>query len=160
VCARLDAAGLPLTRVAVSSNLLDPTLDARSVLWKRESGATEEFYPRESDPASEEEWVKSPFYRLLQAKESMLRRRLDATYQRGEFPLLDTLQGKGCTDYVAVAVAVDESARFGDSEGVISSWTTDAPEGYSDGDLALIAAIMPAIALAFTLRTVHRTART
>ena len=160
VCARLDAAGLPLTRVAVSSQLLDPTLDARGVLWKRETGATEELYPRESDPQANEDWERSPFFRLLESKEATIRRRLDASYQRGEFPLLDTLQTKGATDYVALAIKIDESARFGDSEGVISSWTTDAQNGYSDGDLAMIAAVMPAIALAFTLRTVHRTART
>jgi adenylate cyclase len=89
-----------------------------------------------------------------------LRGRLDATYRRGECPLLDGFRDQGVTDYVAFAQRVGESVLLGEGEGMMSSWTTDAPAGFSDAQLEMLAAIMPALTLAFMLRTTNRAART
>ena len=44
---------------------------------------------------------------------------------------------------------------------MVASWTTDAPAGFSDADqIEMLAAIMPALTLAFMLRTTNRAART
>ncbi len=43
---------------------------------------------------------------------------------------------------------------------MISSWTTDAPGGFTDAQIELVAAMLPTLALAFTLRTTRQTART
>jgi adenylate cyclase len=160
VCTRLAAAGLPMLRVAVTSDLLDPTDDARGVRWRRDEGAVEETYARVPDDAANEQWLLSPFFRLIETRAASLRRRLDASYRRGEFPLLDTLQEQGGTDYVAFVCRVGKGTRLGDMEGVIASWATDAPGGYREADLALLAAIMRPLALAFMLASAQRTART
>ena len=161
ICERLNDAGLALVRASVANGLLDPTLGARGVRWLRASGGEEEGFVRrdESDPNGN--WLNSPFHALVESREPSLRRRLDASYVRGEFPMLDRFQDEGATDYVAFAVTIGESLRFGDDDdGIAASWSTDAAEGFAEAQVALLAAIMPSLTLAFTLRTAHRTART
>ena len=157
---RLNAAGVHVLRAVVGSNLLDPTLDGRGVRWNRGQGGTEEAFVRAAGNAVDENWTRSPFFFLLDSGGESLRRRLDATYRGGEFPLLDVFRERGATDYAAFVTRVGESVRLGDIGGLISSWTTDAPEGFADAQIELLAGILPTLALAVMLRTTARTART
>jgi adenylate cyclase len=160
VCERLNGLGCALLRVNAANSLLDPTLDARGVRWNRGLGGTEQDLPRTDDEDANRSWMRSPFYALVQSGERRLRRRLDASYRRGEYPILDELQDGGATDYVAFVERLGGTLRIGEVQGLISSWTTDAPDGFSDAQLTLLARIQPALALALLLRTWHRTART
>jgi adenylate cyclase len=160
VCERLNEAGMSLVRAAIGADLLDPTFDSVGALWNRGRGVTERISPRTDDSDNNPEWLQSPFYRLVESGDSMLRRRLDATYGRGEFPLLDEFQDQGVTDYAAFVQRIDESLRFGEFQGMVSSFTTDARDGFTDAQLETLAGIMPTLTLASTLRTTHRTART
>lgn len=65
VCERLGAAGVPVLRVSVSGDLLDPILDGRGVRWKRGQGAGEEVFTRTTDAVVNEDWKSSPFFRLV-----------------------------------------------------------------------------------------------
>ena len=160
ICERMNRAGLSLLRASVANNLLDPTFDARGVRWLRDQGALEEAFPRSDDPLGDEEWRRSPFFRLLESGQPTLRRRLDATYRRGEFPMLDRFQDEGATDYVAFASRVGESVRLGEGEGIVASWTTGVPEGFSAAQIELLAGVMPPLTLVFMLRMTNRAART
>jgi adenylate cyclase len=159
VCQRLSSAGIPLVRSSVATNLLDPTFDARMVRWIRGQGAVEETVTRRDDSQPNEDWMRSPFFFLVESRQPSLRRRLDATYCPGEFPMLDGFRDQGVTDYVAFAERVGESVLLGEGEGMVSSWTTDAPAGFSEAQLEMLAAIMPVLTLAFMLRTTNRAAR-
>jgi len=160
VCERMTAAGIALVRSSIANDLLDPTFDARGVRWVRGEGALEEHFARYGDTAVNETWTLSPFYAVVTSGETTMRRRLDATYRRGEFPMLDAFQDEGMTDYVAFVARVGKGVQLGTSEGLVSSWATDAPGGFSEAEIALLGAIMPALTLAFTLRTTYRAART
>lgn len=159
ICERLNAAGLCVVRASVANDLLDPTFDARGVRWLRDQGGLEEEFAR-TNGAANENWTRSPFAFLYESRQPMLRRRLDASHRRGEFPMLDRFHDEGVTDYVAFASRVGESVRLGEGEGILASWTTDAPDGFSDAQIELLDAIIPALTLAFMLRTTHRIART
>jgi adenylate cyclase len=159
VCQRLSGAGVSLVRCSVATNLLDPTLDGRAVRWNRDQGPLEEAFPRTDDAQAKVDWMHSPFFFMIENEQVFLRRRLDATYRRGEFPILDGFQDQGVTDYLAFAKRVSESVRLGEGEGVVSSWTTDAPAGFSDQQIETLAGIMPALTLAFMLQTTNRAAR-
>ena len=74
--------------------------------------------------------------------------------------MLDRFQDEGTTDYIAFISRIGDSVRLGEGEGIMASWTTDAPGGFSDAQVQLLAGIMPALTLAFMLKTVNRTART
>jgi adenylate cyclase len=160
VCMRMNDAGLALVRASVANDLLDPTIDARGVRWLRDRGGFEEDFARAPAQEVNENWTRSPFAFLVESREPMLRRRLDAAYRRGEFAMLDRFQDDGMTDYVAFASRVSESVRLGEGDGLVASWTTDAPHGFTDTQIGLLAGIMPALTLVFMLRTSHRIART
>lgn len=157
---RLIGTGVPVLRAAVGGNLLDPTHDALGVRWTRGAGGMEEAFARTADDEVNESWTRSPFHALLESGRDTLRRRLDASYRRGEFPLLDDFVEQGVTDYVAFVTPIGESLRLGDRAGMISSWTTDAPAGFADDEIALLAAVMRVFAVTFMLRTTRQTART
>ena len=160
VCEALERSGLPLLRVSIGGDLLDPTLDGRTVRWKRGEGVLAEEFARADGLAASDDWRKSPFFRLIESGETQLRRRLAVDYQRGEFPVLDMLQGLGATDYIAFVAGIGKGTRLGGTRGVISSWTTDRPGGFDDSHVALLAGFFPTLALAFMLRTTNIAART
>jgi len=144
----------------VVSNMLDPTIDARGMRWLRKEGSIEEAFPRTYYEAANEDWTRSPFFALVQSGQSMLRRRLDTTYRRGEFPMLDRLQDEGATDYVAFAFRVGKSILLGEGEGIAASWTTDSPNGFTDAQVGLISGVLPALTVVVMLRTTNLVART
>ena len=157
---RLNAAGISLVRVSVATDLLDPTFDGRGVRWLRDQGGLEETFERDAEGTIvSENFPQSPFGFLLRSGQPTLRRHLDATYRRGEFEMLDRFQDQGATDYVAFSVRVGATIRLGVGEGISASWTTDAPDGFPDTQVDMLAGIMPALTLAFMLRTTHRDAR-
>jgi len=158
LCERLNDLGMRITRVAVAGNVLDPIHDARLLLWKRGEGGTEEAFPRVA--VARDDWQRSPFFAMLQSGAETLRRRLDTSHARGEFPLIDTMQDQGMTDYVAFRMGSLGDAWAGDNDGMISSWVTDAPGGFTDGEVELIAGVVPTLALTFMLHTTRQTART
>jgi adenylate cyclase len=160
VCERLTAAGIVLMRASIANDLLDPTFDGRGVRWNRDQGGVEEVFPRELGAVVNETWTRSPFFALAESGRDRLRRHLDATYRRGEFPLLDRFADQGATDYVAFTTRVHESVRLGDGQGLVSSWMTDAPGGFPEAHVEVFADFLPTLAMAFMLWTTSRTART
>jgi hypothetical protein len=110
----MNDAGLRLVRASVANNLLDPTYDARGVRWLRDGGGLEEAFERVDDSLPNEDRARSPFFALVEGGRTMLRRRLDASYRRGEFPMLDRFQREGATDYAAPSSG---SATSPDSRG-------------------------------------------
>lgn len=160
VCERMIGAGISVVRASVASNLLDPTFDARGVRWLRSQGVVDEAFVLTADATAEEDWKRSPFFKLVESGEPLLRRRLGATYRRGEFPMLDRLQDEGGTDYAAFALRVGRSVRLGEGKGLAASWTTDAPNGFTEAQIGLLAGILPALTLAMFLRITHRAAHT
>ena len=160
LCERMNAAGVRIMRAAIAGNLLDPVFDSRGLRWARGAGGVEESFARESDPTANEDWSRSPFFRMIQDGALFLRRRIGDAHPRGEFPVVDELAARGATDYVAFLTRAGPDGWHREIEGMISSWTTDAPDGFTDAQIELVAAMLPTLALAFTLRTTRQTART
>lgn len=161
VAERLVAAGIPIARASVAVDLLDPVLGGRQLVWRRATGGVDEPFLRAFDEASEAEWLASPFHHLFRSGADSLRCRLDGRGASVDFPLFDALRREGMTDYVAF-VARGPAAMAGDldaNDGLVSSWTTDAPEGFTDAALTRLAVLMPTITLAFLLCASRQTAR-
>lgn len=157
---RLNAAGVSLVRVSVATDLLDPTFDGRGVRWLRDEGGLEETFVRDHEGTIvSEDFPQSPFGFLLRSGQPTMRRRLDASYRRGEFAMLDKFQDQGVTDYLAFSMRVGDTIRFGLGEGIAASWTTDATEGFASAQVDLLTGLMPPLTLSFMLRTTHRDAR-
>src|SRR6185503_13102450 len=87
-------------------------------------------------------WKRSPFYRMLQTGESLLRRRLSAESEK-EYAVLAEMRTAGMTDYVAIINRFAAEGTIGDMDCVYSSWTTAEPDGFSDGQIAALQRIVP-----------------
>jgi adenylate cyclase len=155
-CDRCVAAGLPLSRVNVFIDTLHPEHEGRLFRWGMAStespllayGRTTPDGIRASGAAPEhvERWTRSPFYRMLQTGESLLRRRL--TDGETEFPVHADLRAAGMTDYVAIIDRFAAEGVIGEMDCVYSSWTTQAPAGFSDRHIAALRQLTPFLSLA------------
>jgi adenylate cyclase len=148
-CERLVEAGAPLWRASIGADTLHPLIAAQGHRWLAGEGVHEEFYARANDPDAEQEWRRSPWYRMIEHRERQMRRRLAIGEGTDEFPLLAGLAAQGGTDYWARIVGFGSRGSLGDTRGLASSWATCEPGGFADHDLALIDATLPAFALAF-----------
>ena len=157
VCERQTARGLPLARALVLIDTLHPVYEGRAFRWTRaqkETTLTE--YGRSEDDLGR--WQRSPFYRLEQSGKSTLRRRLTAA--ENEFSVFPELRADGITDYLALASRFTGDEIIGAMDCVYSSWATDAPQGFSDDDIADIRRLMPFLALAIKSASLARVAGT
>jgi adenylate cyclase len=146
-CERASAFGLPLARAAVLIDTLHPIYEGRVFSWRRgknETTLTE--YGRSDESENSERWVRSPFYRLVETGEPLLRRRLTSEVE-SEFPIFSDLRADGMTEYVAMVNRFAAEGIIGEMDCVYSSWATDAPRGFQDSDVAALRGIMPLLAL-------------
>jgi adenylate cyclase len=137
---RLVAAGLPLHRVNVGMRLLHPVIRAHSLTWQHgRDGITNELLPHGHDPAV---WERSP-YALLSATRRMVRlSTADADVVEG-LPLLARLAREGVTEYIAFGIAFDVEHE----RGVLLSFATARPGGFTDAHVASLQRLTPQLAL-------------
>jgi adenylate cyclase len=158
-CRRALEAGVPLSRGMVGVDTLHPVLEGRVFAWRQtETAVRQSDYTRAEGES--EKWLRSPFYYLLQNGDGELRRRLDAHYNGGEFPILDELRDQGTTDYVARIDRFGADARIGEVDSIFSSWATEHPEGFSQRDLDALRVLVPNLALAVKSASFARIAET
>jgi adenylate cyclase len=159
-CERLVAAGVPIWRASIGANTLHPLIVAQGHRWMPGEGVREEFFPRASTPEGEEQWLQSPWRRLIESGEQQMRRRLAVGEGTNEFPLLAGLAAQGGTDYWTRIVPFGNRGGIPEGQGLATSWTTRDAAGFAEADLALIDATLPALALAYKATTAVDTART
>jgi len=158
-CERMVAAGVPLLNAAVFIDTLHPVHEGRMFRWYRTKEATFAEYGRSGETDTSERWRRSPFYRLVETGESMLQRRVTAA-NAAEFPVLADLKESGGTDYVAIITRFAASGIIGGMDCVYSSWTTDAPDGFSQPQVTALQKLAPFLALAVKTASLARIADT
>jgi adenylate cyclase len=157
-CEREVAHGLPLARAVVLIDTLHPVYEGRAFRWTRAQKETIlSEYGRSEDDLGR--WQRSPFYRLEESGESLLRRRLTAETE-AEFSIFPELRADGMTDYVAFANRFAADETIGGMDCVYSSWATDASQGFTDRDIARLRGLMPFLALAVKSASLARIAET
>lgn len=93
--ARLQEAGLPLTRMVIATDTLHPVIEGVVFRWHADRGVVTEKYDRVDNPVSPEIWSASPSFHLYDTGGPTLRRRLeDPHHGPGEFPVLETSLGR------------------------------------------------------------------
>jgi adenylate cyclase len=163
-CERLVAAGIPLHRAHAGQRALHPVFGGVGFDWQHDGGrATREDYARVSE--SHERWLKSPFYYMLQNGTPELRERLIDGNELSRFPVLEEYCAQGATDYFASAMffgpaTIGPRSNPDDPpEGMISSWITNTPKGFSKSDIGTIRELLPVLGLALKSASSYRTAR-
>jgi adenylate cyclase len=162
-CHRLVAAGLPLSRGFVIVDTLHPVYEGRVFRWRRDpvpdERAVVEYGRTSEDLEAEARWRRSTFFHLLETGGSMLRRNL-ARGDPADFPMIEELHAQGQTDYLALVHRFAADGVIGEMDCLYSSWTGDAPDGFTDTQVAALARLVPSLGLAIKAASLARIAGT
>ena len=147
-CDRLCSAGIPLLRVSLAFPTLHPLFAAVTHIWRRWEDEIERDEHRHGTGTSPE-WKRSPFYHMQKVQVPFLRRRLTGPDAVIDFPILDDLLEVGATDYLAYMVGFGHfTENEAPRDGIIVSWTTDRPGGFTDSDIQALMRIQRRLAVA------------
>jgi adenylate cyclase len=134
-CERAVATGLPIARAQVLVDTLHPIHEGRVFRWQADRvGEVVEYGRTTENSAIADKWRQSPFHHLEQTGEPSLRRKL-ADNGLADFPILSELQAQGYTDYLACAHRFAADGVIGEMDCIYASWTTDAPDGFFEGQI-------------------------
>lgn len=150
---RLSAAGMPLLRAHVGFSVLHPLYDALSFTWSRGQEVEVVGHQRSGPDSSQGRYETSPFYYLLKNDLGHLRRRLDAT-TAPEFPVFEELVAAGGTDYLAFLEPFDRDG----TRGMMGSWTTDQPAGFSEQMIRTLVRVESNLAVATKMAVLDKLA--
>jgi adenylate cyclase len=151
-CERLAAAGMPIARVHLSFSMLHPLYDALGFTWERGLGMRIEGF-RQKPGGGSDRFLRSPYYHLLNNKLDHLRRRIDYSGP-SEFPVFEDLKALGITDYMAFR----HMFSAGKEQGMMGSWSTDSPSGFSESMIAALLRIQNHLAVAAKMAVLNRLA--
>ena len=159
-CERCVAAGLPLGRVHLFIDTLHPVHEGRLYRWGHSANEAALLEYGRTNPAAlaasgadpkdieaAERWKLSPFYRMLQTGDGMMRRRLTSEGEH-EFSVLAEMRSFGMTDYLAIINRFAADGIIGEMDCVYSSWATRQPGGFADWHIAVLQRLTPFLALA------------
>ncbi|MFY0611293.1 MAG: DUF427 domain-containing protein [Hyphomicrobiaceae bacterium] len=124
----LDEADFPVWRTRLLIQTLNPLLFAHGYTWQR---GVEEIAEFQATHAGRDlpQYQNSPFAAIING-EGGIRRRLEGSNARLDFPILTELVAEGATDYVAVPM------RFSDGQINILVLVSDAPGGFRTDQLS------------------------
>lgn len=162
-CERAIAVGLPVSRALVLIDTLHPVYEGRLVRWGHDPsqpvvheygrtalpGGAADLHPSSAVEQTEvvTRWRASPFFRMLQTGESLLRRRITAESE-AEFPVLRDYRAVGMTEYVAIINRFAPEGIIGEMDCVYSSWVTARAGGFADAHIVALTRVVPTLALA------------
>ncbi|HET8727222.1 MAG TPA: adenylate/guanylate cyclase domain-containing protein [Alphaproteobacteria bacterium] len=143
---RLGATGLDLARIFFGGTILHPEYDSFSCIWTPEALQTAD-HPYDDENI---DWQASPIRQAITEKREITRYRLRDGDGCDRFPLLESFRTRGLTDYVILLAifGYDGTAAEDRDVGIVASFATDRPEGFSAADLELLAQCRRPLSLA------------
>ncbi len=157
-CARLRAAGVPLTRAFIGFRVLHPLVSVMSLVWRPDRGLVTERFLHDSTGGG---WDRSPFKYLVENSIPHMRRRLAGRDAMLDYPMLSDLANEGMTDYFGFVVAFTGTpSGTGAANGLVGSWATDRPSGFNDSDIQALLRIQRRLSVACKVRIKDMIART
>lgn len=145
----LAAAGVRLFRIAAFVRTLHPSVMGRRFVWQRGAGEVEVIAPPHAI-LSTKEYVDSPVH-VVTTTGRELRCRLDVDTPF-EFEILEQQRRAGLTDYLCLPLP------FLSGEIHAVAYSTDAPGGFSDDELAALRAVTRPLARVAEILALRRTA--
>jgi adenylate cyclase len=159
-CERIVAAGIPLAKALLIVDTLHPIHEGRVFRWQLGSHeSTLQEYGRTTEGEAAEAWRRSPFYHLWQSGEPFIQRRLTPE-TTADFPILEEMRKAGITDYLAMNNRFAADGAIGEMDCILSSWATDAPDGFGERASAELRRLVPFLALAVKSASLGRIAET
>ena len=150
MCMKMIGVGIPIVRARLIWPTLHPLFQAETVIWnKGEEPELEQF--AHQDNASEA-WNRSPLKFVIDNDLDTLRRELDGPNELLDFELLKELKAEGFTDYLLLATRIEGTSfrkQKGEKDrGILVTFTSDKPGGFSADDLWALQKIQKRFAVA------------
>ncbi len=139
-CERLAAAGIPVSRIHMSFSVLHPLYHAMGFTWIRNEGITVDGY-RHADTMGDR-FTKSPYFYLINNGLRHMRRRIEDN-DCLDFPIFEELHEQGYSDYLAFV----RQFEIDTGKGMLGSWATKRPGGFSEDELAALMRIEKRLAV-------------
>ncbi len=152
VCNRFAANGLPLERVSIILRTLHPQIAVSGYVWRAGVAELSQF-TGDHQSQSRESYRDSPVRTIFEGSPGLRRRLSDPDCPR-DFPILADLDSEGVTDYLLLPVP------FSDGRSYACSWSTKAPGGFTDPQVARIQSIMPTFSLVLEILATRDISRT
>jgi adenylate cyclase len=160
-CRRVAEAGVPLARALVILDTLHPIYEGRAFRWRSDMPELVEAvdYGRTNEGQAAENWRSSPFFRLLQSGETVMRRCL-AAGDPADFPTIAQARDEGATDFLVLINRFAAEGVIGEMDCVYSAWSSDAPDGFGDDTVVALQRLAPFLKLAIKSASLARMAGT
>jgi adenylate cyclase len=148
-CRRIADAGVPLARALVVLDTLHPIYEGRAFRWRVDAPETAEVldYGRTNEGEAAEAWRRSPFFHLLQSGGTEMRRHL-AAGDPADFPSIAQARDEGVSDYLVFVHRFVAEGVIGEMDCVYSIWSSTAPDGFAEDDVAALRRLAPFLKLA------------
>lgn len=156
---RLLAAGVPIWRAYVSFRTLHPLFASHTLIWRR--GQTiDTMQSLHGDAFSSKEWLESPHLHMLDVDIPYMRRHLVGEEALLDFAVLEEFRDQGATDYLAYVIPFDRGDEKDlPNPGLIGSWMTDRPSGFSERDVQTLTRIQARLAVTCKMTIKEQLAR-
>ncbi|MDH4438799.1 MAG: adenylate/guanylate cyclase domain-containing protein [Rhizobium sp.] len=152
LCARLHGAGIPVARSTLHFRINNPQWLGARIEWVpglTEARITTFEHGTELTP----EFLLSPIFELSKGGDE-LRQNLLVDNPARPYPLFAALRAEGLTDYVALPLQHTLDKRHA------VTFASDAADGFSPGQLAVLRGLVPVLALVSEVRIKNALART
>ncbi len=146
---RLLECGIPLMRGNIVMTTLHPEIVGFSYRWTRDSGETVRLTGSRASIERDGTYERSPYKLVFEQGVAGVRRRLELPGEQRDLGVLDELRSAGATDYVVMATST------GFTGGVIASWTTDRPGGFTTQELVTVERELQATTLVLENRSLR-----
>lgn len=137
VAGNLAALGLQICRLHIGRPILHPLYVAGAYTWYPDGEVELDTYRRGVE--QEKSFLESPVYPVFISGASEGRYRIRAGSESDRFPLFVKVAAEGGTDYfLQLAGYRDRSAWSIDQEGILTSWISSAPDGFTEAEIDLL----------------------
>jgi len=133
----LTSFGMAFHRMHIGLPMLHPLYCVGAYTWSPDKGVVVDTFPR--GVSQMQAWIESPTKPFFDNGDEEGRIRIAAGGASDRFPILRAAAEGGATDYFLQLTNFRDRALPADKqEGVVLSWMSSAPGGFSDTDLALL----------------------
>jgi adenylate cyclase len=155
-----------VSSVFITTRAIHPLVAATALAWREDTGS--ESFQVLHGATGDVAWRQSPLRALVEEGSMMRRYRLEEAGNSTQFPILLAERERGATDYLALmtpfvdvslaCVAPDEAGLPECRDGMLSSWVTHKPDGFSDADIEGLRFLTRRLGVAVKLRQREQTA--
>jgi len=150
MCLKIVGVGIPISRARLFWPTLHPLFQAETVTWDTKSFAKLDQFEHQDNES--DDWKASPLKFVIDSEIDIFRRQLVGDNALLDYTLLEELKDCGYTDFLVLSSKIDGISRRkregNQNNGILVTWASNKPEGFSSEDLISLQKIQRRFAVA------------